>query len=144
MTDNSHTAATLPIDTVPDATMLDALTGLFQAGGPVVAILLAMSVLAVTIVLVKVWQFKAAKIGNDPAVREALRLHRAGDKERALHLAQRSPSLAAGVLARSLHGQRLGLADHTVREEVVRHAKGVIEDLQSWFRPLEVIAALAP
>ena len=49
---------------------------LFQAGGPVVAILTAMSVLALAIVLVKLWQFRGARIGDRRTAHEALRLYR--------------------------------------------------------------------
>ena len=103
---------------------------LFQAGGPVVAILAVMSVAALAIVIVKLWQFRAARLGDGRVAREALWLWRNGRHGEAL--------------ARALRGQRLGLPETKVREEVLRYGADVLEALRSWFRPLEVIASLAP
>ena len=117
---------------------------LFQAGGPVVAILTAMSVLALAIVLVKLWQFRAARIGDRRTAHEALRLYRSGRHRDAMALAERSPNPAAQALVRAFRGQRRELPEAKVREEVVRYGRDMLEALRSWFRPLEVIASLAP
>ena len=39
---------------------------LLQAGGPVVMILFAMSVLATAVILLKLWQFSRTKVGPEP------------------------------------------------------------------------------
>lgn len=139
----------LPDDgaTLPDPTpsgSLDQALELLQAGGPVVAILIATSVAALTIVFLKLWQFQALRLGDSRPAREALRLHRAGRPGEALTLAARSRNPVAQVLARALRGQKRGLPESKVREEVLRYGGDLLADLRGWFRPLEVIASLAP
>ena len=123
---------------------LDRAIELFQAGGPVVAILIALSVIALTIVLVKLWQFGAVRVGERRTARAALRLHQAGRSDEALALAGHTKSPVARVLAQALRGQRRGLPEDKVREEVMRSGGEMLEALRAWFRPLEVIASLAP
>ncbi len=117
---------------------------LLALGGPVSAILVAMSVLALTIVLVKLWQFHALRIGDFRAARDALGLYRSGQEQAALILAGNSPNPSAEALASALRGQRRRLPEEAVREEVARFGHDVLESLRSGFRPLEVIASLAP
>ena len=117
---------------------------LLALGGPVAAILVAMSVFALTIVLVKLWQFHAVRISNFRPAREALGLWRAGREQEALILAGSSPNPAAEALARALRGQGRRLPEESVREEVACFGHDVLESLRSGFRPLEVIASLAP
>ena len=117
---------------------------LLALGGPVSAILVAMSVLALTIVLVKLWQFHAVRIGDFRPGRDALRLYRSGQEQAALILAGNSPNPGAEALASALRGQRRRLPEEAVREEVARFGHDVLESLRSGFRPLEVIASLAP
>ena len=134
------TAASLPTR----SGFLEWVLDLFALGGPVSAILVAMSVLALTIVLVKLWQFHAVRIGEFLPAREALSLYRAGQEQEALMLAGRSPNPGAQALARALRGQHRRLPEETVREEVACFGHDVLESLRSGFRPLEVIASLAP
>lgn len=117
---------------------------LLALGGPVSAILVAMSVLALTIVLVKLWQFHALRIGDFRPARDALRLYRSGQEQAALILAGNSPNPSAEALASALRGQRRRLPEEAVREEVARFGHDALESLRSGFRPLEVIASLAP
>lgn len=127
-----------------EPTMLERAADLVQAGGTVVAILLVMSVIALTIVLVKLWQFRAARIGDRHAARDAMRLFRLGRRREALAVAAQSPNPAAQALARAIRGQARGLPEMKVREEVLRFGNDALEALRGWFRPLEVIATLAP
>lgn len=117
---------------------------LLALGGPVSAILVAMSVLALTIVLVKLWQFHALRIGDFRPARDALGLYRSGQEQAALILAGNSPNPSAEALASALRGQRRHLPEEAVREEVARFGHDALESLRSGFRPLEVIASLAP
>ena len=131
-------------DRAPEPGMAERVLELLQAGGPVVLVLLAMSVWATAIVLLKLWQFRAIRIGDRGAAREALRHYRSGRPADAMVLAERSPNPVAQTLARALRGQHRGVAEPRVREEVLRYGGAALESLRGWFRPLEVIAALAP
>ena len=133
-------AASLP----PRTGIVDRAWELLSLGGPVSAILVAMSVLALTIVLVKLWQFHALRIGDFRAAQEALGLYRAGQEQAALLLAVGSPNPGAEALACALRGQLRRLPEEAVREEVSRFGHDALESLRSGFRPLEVIASLAP
>lgn len=117
---------------------------MLQAGGPVVVILLAMSLVAFAIVFVKILQFRSARLADRRDTQQALELWRAGRPDRAVMLADQSRNPVAQALARALRGQRRGLPEAKVREEVLRYGGDVLEDLRAWFRPLEVIASLAP
>jgi len=124
--------------------MADRLLELLQTGGPVVAILLGMSVVALAIVFAKLLQFRALRVGERRTAEAALRLWKAGQAHEALALAGAARNPAAQALARAMRGQRRGLPEARVREEVLRYGGEVLEALRSWFRPLEVIASLAP
>ena len=143
---NDELQAVEPLLASGDATpgILDQALELLQAGGPVVGLLIATSVLALTIVLLKLWQFRALRLGQSRLAQQALRLYRAGRPGEALAFAERSPNPVAQALARALRGQARGLPEDRVREEVLRYGGDALEALRAWFRPLEVIASLAP
>lgn len=140
--DNIVSGAVPPVETAGDVTM--SVIGFLEAGGPVVAILLLMSLAALAMVFAKLLQFRWLRVGDRHAAQRAVELWRAGRPDQAEMLAGRSPNPVAQALARALRGQRRGLPEAKVREEVLRYGGDVLEDLRSWFRPLEVIASLAP
>ena len=115
-----------------------------DAGGPVIVILAVMSVLALAILFVKLAQFHAARLGDRQRGRQAVALYRSGRIGEAADLAGRSPNPVCQALARGMAGQRRGIPEARVREEVARYAGDALESLRSYFRPLEVIASLAP
>ena len=119
--------------------------GWLEAGGPVVAVLLAMSVFALALVILKLYQFRKARIRDRTPVGEALRLHRSGQSGRALDVLATSPNPVAEVLALAIRGQgRPDLDQAAVREELARVAARRLTSLRTGLRPLEVIASLAP
>ena len=73
------------VDAIPE--VLASLRGLLEAGGPVVAILGVLSIAALTIVLVKLWQLRSARIGDRATARRAVALFRAGRAPEALAMA---------------------------------------------------------
>lgn len=113
-------------------------------GGPVATVLLATSVVALAVILAKIWQYGIVRIGNLRAAHEALALYRAGHSCEALAVASRSPNPAAAALAHAIRGQQRSLPESTVREEVMRYGTAALESLRSGFRTLEIIASLAP
>src|SRR6056297_1385143 len=101
-----------------------------DTGGPVVMVLLGMSVLALTLMLLKLIQFRRCRVGATQPAREALALCRAGRPEEALE--------------RALRGQQRALAEPAIREEVLRYGTNALFELRRGLRPLEVIGSLAP
>tara|TARA_B100001123_G_scaffold13872_1_gene15844 strand:+ start:1026 stop:1733 length:708 start_codon:yes stop_codon:yes gene_type:complete len=128
----------------PDQDAMISAVDMLVAGGPVVMILAAASVFALTIVLLKLWQFAVCRVGQRRVWRDALALFRSGDKEQALQLADASRNPAAQVLAMSLRGQLQGHEPAVIRDEVTRYGMEALNGLKSGMRPLEVIASLAP
>jgi biopolymer transport protein ExbB len=114
---------------------------MIEAGGPVVLVLAACSVVAAAIVLLKLWQFRRLRGGH---AAEALRLYRQGAVGEALDLADRGRDPASLVLARALRGIRRGLPEARVREAVQGFALALLDDMRGGLRLLEVIAGLAP
>ncbi len=118
---------------------------MLEAGGPVVAILVALSVIALAIALLKFWQFAASRVWDGSAARRVLALHRSGRSTEAVRLGGNSSNPVAQVVAGAIRGSLRGdFSEAVVREEVARLANVRIERLRSHFRPLEVIATLAP
>lgn len=127
------------------AGILDQASAFIAAGGPVVVILFAMSVAALAVVFVKLWQFRAVRIGERRQARQALALHRAGRSGEAVVALGGARNPVAQVLALAIRGQMRGdLSPAAIREEVLRSGADRLEALRSGLRPLEVIASLAP
>lgn len=116
-----------------------------QVGGPVVWILMVFSVVALTIVLLKLWQFSSLRAESLKTSNLALDQWRSEDDgESALEqLNEKRPIDAlVGYTMRAL------LAANTqadlIREEVERRAMNQLSQLRSYLRPLEIIATLSP
>ncbi|MDN5939836.1 MAG: MotA/TolQ/ExbB proton channel family protein, partial [Salinisphaera sp.] len=106
-----------------------------RLGGPVVAILLAMSVLALAVIFLKLWQFARYRISDRRTAEAALKLYRGGSMDRAVAMARRSRSPAAQVLARAIRGRHTSeLSQDRVREELLRFGSEQLEALRSHFR----------
>lgn len=130
--------------TLPTEGGYDSILALLQAGGPVVAILIALSVLALAITFLKLWQFATVKIYSRQFVDEALAHWRAGRSGAALETLGRSPNPIARVMAIAIHGKAKGVSEDTVREEAARIASAELENLRGYLRGLELIGSLSP
>jgi biopolymer transport protein ExbB len=118
---------------------------LVTAGGPVVAVLMAMSVVAMAIVLVKLYQFASLRIGDRRFIEPALAAHRRGEPQKALALLAPARNPIARVLETAIRAEaRPQIPEETVREEVARVANLYLERLRSYLRGLEVIGTLSP
>ena len=124
--------------------VLNPVRELIAAGGPVVVVLLVMSVLALTVVVAKIWQFASLELNQLGPVRQMLTLHRSGDSTQALSVARTCRNPAAAVLAQAIRGQHHNLPTAMVREEVERASHALVVSLRANLRLLEVTASLAP
>jgi len=119
--------------------------GLLDAGGPVVAILFAVSIVALALILVKLWQFWSVRIGSRGFIAPALSLFARDEPGKALAglVGVRNP--IARVLETAIRAQgRPDVPEETTREEVVQVANFHLERLRSYLRGLEVIGTLSP
>lgn len=116
-----------------------------ELGGPVVAILLVLSVIASAVVLLKLYQFTRAGTHVPEAVSravDAFHERRLGDMERMLRQ-ERGP--AVDIVAGTVSAMRDVNVDRSaVRENLTRLAADHLAALRQHFRTLEVIASLAP
>jgi biopolymer transport protein ExbB len=120
---------------------LEAVQAFLVLGGPVVAILLAMSVLALALVLIKLWQFQRAGMGDHAQLVVALDKADRGATQAALrHAAEARSHLAPlAVLALRAKGE-----PEALRARLTGLAEEAIARLQSGFRLLDSIAQVAP
>lgn len=125
--------------------MTEALTQTAGQGGPVLWFLALLSVAALAIVLIKLWQFARLQLNSSEPVEQALQywLQRAPGPALAALKGSRQPT--AQLLERTLEGLTLpGVDLALLREELTRFATAQLEQLRAWLRALEVIAALSP
>jgi len=126
------------------AGVLQRAMGLLEAGGTVAVILLILSVVAMTVIVTKLIQFRRARIDERASAEAALALWHQGQRKEALARAAAGSGPVAGALARALRGCGRGLSESRVREEVMRYGSDVLERLRGGFRVLELIGSLAP
>jgi len=118
--------------------LLHALSALIYLGGPVIALLLALSVLVLGVILFKLWQFHALGVGDHAAIDRALEERDGGALGEALTHLDASPSHLAPVLTHALN------ADATLKPRLVAMAEARLEEVQRGFRLLDSIAQVAP
>jgi len=123
---------------------LDQAWALAEVGGPVIAVLAAMSVAGLAILLAKLAQFAAAGLGRRRAAAEALAIAAHGDPARALARAEAAGGPACGALAAALSARLAGRSEAVAREAAWAVGARATEGLRGWMRPLETIAGLAP
>lgn len=120
--------------------------GLPAAGGPVVYVLAAMSVVALAVSLVKFWQFLSAGVLFGSArVFAAVRKHRRGQLLAALADLDNRRDVRSSVVRKALRSfPRVHANASDAREEATRLAAEYLGQLQGYLRLLEVIGTLAP
>ena len=120
-------------------------SGFLQQGGPVMYVLLGMSVLTVTIVVYKLIQFYRIGVGRSPFVNDVMATIREGRDPAALEMLEAYRSPVARVMESAI---RVG-ADPTIpagdaEAEISRVGSGQIRDMESFLRGLSAISHLAP
>ncbi len=119
---------------------VDALRGILDLGGPVVAILFVISVLTVGVTLYKVWQFAASGVGRHRVLSEALAAWDAGDRRAAKARLAESRSYLAPLLGTAMKApDQLG-----IDERLDAEAGLALSELERGFRFLDTVAQLAP
>ncbi len=119
-------------------------SALVHSGGPVVVILLVLSIIALTVILVKLWQLFPFGLGSERATRKLLGAWEAGDRETVWQNARTNRQPIPRVLAAAMGGLLAGAPEVHVREESQRVAAEVLEAQFRYLRILEVIATLSP
>ncbi len=115
-----------------------ALTALIDLGGPVIALLLALSVVVLGVILFKLWQFHALGVGRHGAIDRALSAWDGGERGRAMGQLRTSRSHLAPVLSHAID------ADASLKPRLIAMAEARLEEVQRGFRLLDSIAQVAP
>jgi biopolymer transport protein ExbB len=125
---------------------LGSLGDLLRDGGPILVLLVIVSLLAATLIALKFLQLARLRVGARGFVSESLALWQARRPDEALALLDASPNPIAPVLATAMRdlGRPGTEATERVREEVLREAAAQQQRLNIYTRGLDVIATLAP
>ncbi|WP_089885363.1 MotA/TolQ/ExbB proton channel family protein [Citreimonas salinaria] len=116
----------------------DAFQRIADLGGPVVLLLIAVSVVTLAVVLYKLWQFKSAGVGRHKALSDAVAAWDCGDRTGARAALARSTSYLAPVVDMALSAGP-GAATRLEAEAETRFAR-----LERGLRFLDTVAQLAP
>ncbi|MCG7519040.1 MotA/TolQ/ExbB proton channel family protein [Ruegeria sp. Ofav3-42] len=119
--------------------ILQKLMDILALGGPVVAILILTSIATLSLVLYKLWQFRAAGVGRHIELSRAIQAwDRQDHADTRAHL-NKSRSYLAPVIAMALSGE-----DRTLSERVDAEAEARFAQLEQGFNVLDMVAQLAP
>lgn len=122
----------------------DGLLNFVEIGGPVVVILLVMSVLSLAVVLFKLWQFSASGVGRRSALNAALALWDQGAQSEAIAKLKSSPSHLAPFLSGAMQAAGSDKETRSLTDRLEASAEAQLVRLESSFRLLDSIAQLAP
>lgn len=124
---------------------LTRLGALLELGGPVVLLLMLMSVAALTIILLKLWQFHSLRLSDVRFVDPVISTLVSGNRADALARLEASRNPIARVMETAVEGRAdARLSDALQREEVTRVAGRYLEPLRSHLRGLELIGTVSP
>lgn len=113
-------------------------------GGPVVAILLLLSVLSLAVILFKLWQFRGAGVGRRAALTTALTHWDQGAEAAARSQVSRSQSHLAPILSEAMSAAATAPDRAALAERLNARAEAALVRLESAFRLLDSIAQVAP
>ncbi len=127
------------------AELIDSIRSFLELGGPVVALILLLSVFALALILLKLVQFWRERVGRHRVAERALHawFHQGHGEARALVQNDRSPAGAALAACMRLTAQRK-IPKDAIEDEVSRVALFRLHELQRGFRALDAIAQIAP
>lgn len=116
---------------------------LVRLGGPVVLVLLAMSVISLAIALYKGWQIQVLARGSK-RLEAGLQAWTGGEADVAIAQLSATHGVAGAILADGMRWLRAGRGDEAVREELVRRAEYSLARAGGLLGILEQVAYLAP
>lgn len=124
---------------------LSPLAGLVDQGGPVVMLLLGLSIIAVALIAAKVLQFSVLGAGRYGGARRSLKLWLDGQQQEAQIAAASSRSIASDVMLKLTKGSAQPDIDKDLlKEDVERVCIQKINRMRAYLRPLDMIAQTAP
>ncbi len=124
---------------------LSPLTGLIDQGGPVVMLLLLLSIVAVALIIAKVLQFTVSGVGRHAAAQKALHHWLDGQAQEAQSVAASRTSVVSDIMLKLINGaRRVDTNRDLLKEDIERVCIQRINGLRAYLRPLDMIAQTAP
>lgn len=117
--------------------LAEGLAYILNLGGPVVLLLLGLSVVAVAVMLWKLWQFAYLGVGRFKSIRSGLTRWDSGDATAAQTALGQSRNQLAPVLQRAMDAP-------DSHDRAIAEAGAVLDRLERGFRILDSIAQVAP
>lgn len=118
---------------------------MFEAGGPVMYILLGLSILAMTVMLLKLYQFWTVGIHRKEELYTAIEQWNAGNHTNAIATIYTSRNPVAVVCLTAMSAMSKATSDiSTLKEEVARVGNKEMNSLNKGMWSLELIAAVSP
>ncbi|TYC50429.1 MotA/TolQ/ExbB proton channel family protein [Rhodobacterales bacterium] len=135
--------------------MFESSSSLLALGGPVVLVLLGVSVAALAVILAKVFQFSNARVGRHALVRQAVSLWRSGKRVKASQTLLKDRSLSSSLVRSAmesiqkldqlpLSSQERDIREERLREEISARAADRLFSLASWLKALDLVTQIAP
>jgi biopolymer transport protein ExbB len=118
--------------------MGEELTSLLGLGGPVVVILLALSILALSVIIYKIWDLQRSGVGRHGEIRNAIAAIDDGRTPDARDLLRSSRNHLAPIFENALQIQ------HSEKARLTAEAEGKMARVEKGFRLLDSIAQIAP
>ncbi len=126
-------------------TFMADLAKFLSAGGPVIGLLTGLSLSALTVILMKLWQWRLQRPRPRGVVDQVLAHLEKGERPQAVILVQGQQNYRAQLISQTLRLLENGvLSVEEVKNESLRLARSSVATLNSYLRILEVIASLAP
>lgn len=122
---------------------VDPMINMIEIGGPVVWILMALSVFSLSIIFLKLWQFAVTKPESANDITASLNKWHNHDPAGAIKTLHPHRPVAK-IIRYAMHGVTEQQNQALLQEELSRQANRLINQLRALLRPLEVIANLSP
>lgn len=125
--------------------VMETIQSFLEVGGPVVAILMALSVFAMALIGLKLFQFFQQRVGSHSIARQAVKLWHHGNKSEALAMVGVRPGALNACLAVAMRNMAQGAkSQRGIEEDVARAAITDLHELQRGFRAMDTIAQISP
>lgn len=125
--------------------LYDNFINFFKLGGPVIFILVGISILAITLMLMKFWQFIACKAGQSKVIDEAMALWLQGHLDRAINMLTPLKSASSQSIAMAMNMRKEGgYTRDDIENTVILVAKQYLHNLQRHLKTLDAITQIAP
>ncbi len=124
---------------------IEQIRAFMEMGGPVVMLLAVLSVVSLTVILYKLWQFSWLGIGRHKRARKALGLWRQGQQVEAINLLSKGKAPVSVVLLHAMRGQLFHSEKGAlIREDVERVALRSLSKTRFLLRFLETVGQISP